>query len=249
MKKKIDIFLFLLFKIICRNCEKICKICVFKCSYFLHVQSRLYNISKYIYIRKYISYFKNATHSFILSLNVPARSPSAAWHRFAFLRQMNISAPSGNSMATAQSPLYGHREMSPAHQPPRLYLLSLSPYHSRRLPVPHSPQSSRCIFSFFLTLWQDTAATDNIYYKTWPFLCSPSMLVYLFAADKARKEIPCLMTKVCGWSANTSATSFRIFVQFRLLLSLTQFYYYTQNIKWYALYWYSIISIVVTYKY
>lgn len=29
---------------------------------------------------------------------------SARWHRFAFLRQMNISVPSGNSMATARPP-------------------------------------------------------------------------------------------------------------------------------------------------
>ena len=89
--------------------------------------------------------------SFILSLNVPARSSSAAWHRFAFLRQMNIPAPSGNSMATAQSPLYGDREMlSLAHQPPCLvlYLLSLSPYHSRDVfHFPLSPQPSLVAFS------------------------------------------------------------------------------------------------------
>lgn len=52
-----------------------------------------------------------------------------------------------------------------------LYLLSLSSYHSRRLP-PLLPLHTPVTFPFRV-LRQDTAATDNIYYKTWP-----SMLAY-----------------------------------------------------------------------
>lgn len=107
--------------------------------------------------------------SLILLLMLQTRSPSAAWHRFAFLRQMNIPAPSGNSMATAQSPLYSDREMlSPAHQSPCLilYLLSLSPYHSRD--VFQSPLSATLSLRL-LSLSRDKTLPRlwNIYYKTW----------------------------------------------------------------------------------
>lgn len=52
---------------------------------------------------------KKLIHFFYSSLRGEGRDSaplllSARWHRFAFLRQMNISAPSGNSMATARSP-------------------------------------------------------------------------------------------------------------------------------------------------
>lgn len=88
---------------------------------------------------------KNWFISFILFRETRRDSTSllsAQWHRFAFLRQMNISAPSGNSMATARFPpsLWRAGDVVACTQSPCLvlYLLSLSPYHSRRLPaLPH----------------------------------------------------------------------------------------------------------------
>lgn len=84
---------------------------------------------------------------------------------------MNIPVPSGNSMVTAQSPLYGDREMlSPAHQPPCLvlYLLSLSPYHTRDVfQSPPSATLSLRLLSLSRLVARHCRDSDNIYYKTW----------------------------------------------------------------------------------
>lgn len=51
---------------------------------------------------------------------------------------------------------------------PSLFIALSLETSSSLSPLLSSLQPSRCISSLFPTLWQDTAATDNIYYKTWP---------------------------------------------------------------------------------
>lgn len=165
-------------------------------AYILHSTFCSTNYIFCIYENTYFAHFKSTPHFFYSFAErtssdlLPRRDTDSL-----FSRQMNIPAPSGNSMATAQSPFYGDREMlSPAHQPPCLvlYLLSLSPYHSRRLPVSPSPsplrRSSRCISSLFLALWQDTAATDNIYYKTWPSMLAFHARVSLYSGQSEKRN-------------------------------------------------------------
>lgn len=169
--------------------------------------------------------------SFILSRSVPARSPSATWHRFAFLRQMNIPAPSGNSMATAQSPLYGDRDVvarTPAPLSrfiPSLFIaLSLETSSStlppplRNLPVASSRSFSPC---------------DKTLPRLITFIIRPSTLMYLSAADKARKEIPCLMTKVATDRRTHQWRHFTSFVQLRVSPTsfISRFFYYYQRVS------------------
>lgn len=51
-----------------------------------------------------------------------------------------------------------------------------------------SPQPSRCIYSLFLALWQDTAATDNIYYKTWPSMLAFHARVSLCSGQSEKRN-------------------------------------------------------------
>lgn len=144
-------------------------------SYSIFFVLRLYIYFVYLCItfRIHFVHLKNATHFFHsfaktyrLDLRPRRDTDSLFCGRWIFLRLPEIQwrRRSPLFMATGRccrphtSPLVSFYTFS-------LYRLITRDVFQSLL---SSPQPSRCISSLFPTLWQDTAATDNIYYKTWP---------------------------------------------------------------------------------
>lgn len=171
---------------------------------FLIFQSVIYTIASVQFSPAYILYgifcstyilciLKTRLISFILSERtgdlLPRRDTDSLFcGRWIFLRLPEIqwrrrSPPfiaTGRCCRPHTSPLVSFYTFSLYRLITRDVFQALSPFFS--------PLPSRCIFSLFLALWQDTAATDNIYYKTWSSMLAFSCI--FLQRTKREKKFP-----------------------------------------------------------
>lgn len=159
---------------------------------------------------KYIVYMSKFIHFFYFFL---------AWHRFAFLREMNIFRVPEIHWRRRSSLFTATERCCRLHTSPLVSFYAFSLYrfyHSRRYPT----FLPRCIpassFSLLHALRKDTTAADKIYYKIC-LLCSLSMLVLYFCSGQSEKRNSSSNEyKSSEWSMNASATSLRV-ILFQIL--------------------------------
>lgn len=159
---------------------------------------------------------------------------SLAWHKFTFLQQMNIFARPGNSMATAQFPLYDNQEMLYT-SPVSFYAFSLYRfYHSRRHTTFFLRCSTRFFSLFFIRFGKKLPQMIRFIIRFAPYV--RSLHACILTVDKARKEILHLMTKVATdrWTHQqyyfvSFCSQFFIFFRLSRALGFTRYMKFCRN--------------------